>query len=158
MISARNGYLHLPGESPARAGAEGARRASASIFAKYRGRTRFVLGWEGDLQLRVNGRVVPTPKHDDYAVETLWSNLRAGENAIELTLQPSAGERVYVVALGKKGTPRLPRPGADAPHFWTGGSNAGQILGLDGVASLLPWLLGVAALLTMLIRSVCRAE
>jgi hypothetical protein len=143
VVSSRNNHLDLAG----------AERAESVLHLNQAGRVRFQLGWRGALDLSVNGEVVHLGEHAGLERETVERELRQGENEIAVTLRSGAApNRLFVVAFASQGRPRLPRPSAETPEFALGGSNLGHWLGLQQAASAVPWLLGTAGLVTILLR------
>ncbi len=147
----RNGSLDLAGGSDKMSGAWP--RAESFLRMKKPESSHFVMGWQGDLGLRVNGADVSTPHHEGHAVETISVKLASGENAISVSLQDSDEGRFSFFALASQARPRLPRASRDAPIHSRSGSNLGKQLGLEGVASLVPFFLGMALIAVLLIRA-----
>ncbi len=154
VLVSRNGTLAW---DPASTSEAGEFRATSSLRTKEPEMVRFHVGWQGSLRFRVNGALVETPFHAAFAQEMLSLKLQAGENALSVSLPETSTPRLSMIALASMGRPRLPRATAEMPEFSVSGANLGHLLGLSGVASLLPLLAGAGGLLLMLRRS-ARAE
>jgi hypothetical protein len=153
VVTQRNGVLALGDGSPGGGGP----RAESFLHMSKPGRVRLVLGWQGDLALQVNGAAIETPHHVGQESLTIPVLLESGDNAISVSLRNSESPRISFFALASQGRPKLPRPSPEAPEPALSGSNLGRLLGLEGVMSVLPWMLGMAAIAWRLARALPQA-
>lgn len=143
--SARNGLIAF---DPPAAGGTQWRRASATLRMKEAGEVRMRVGYAGAARITIGDFSEDLPLRAEFGIEHLALRLEAGENPLEVALRARKGEGAgfYFLALASKGRPRLPRASVDAPEFSISGTNAGELLGIAGVASVVPWMVGMTVL------------
>lgn len=154
IVSQRNGFLDLAADGVDGSGVH----AESFIRMKKAGRIGLLMGWRGDLVLRVNGERIETPHQEAFVQEMLSVHLSAGENEISVAMPASDTPRFSFLALAPAARPQLPRAYRDAPEHSLSGANLGTRLGLVGVASVVPWILGMSLIGAGLVRSFGRSN
>ena len=134
-------------------------KASSWLRLDRAGRVRLQIGWQGTLELRVEGAQRYLGHHDSWATREIGVVLRAGDSELEVRLDPNAptdARRFQLVAFAANGHPLLPRPRQSAPVERAAGSNLGRRLGLGIPQATLLFGVGLAALTFGLVRAVRR--
>jgi hypothetical protein len=161
VISARNGVIDLrsaPGApaSPGAGAGGGPWIAESYLRLKKPQSIRLLVGWDGEIRLTTNGVRSNTRIHDGFERETLVVPMRKGENRVRIELPASSDGRFSVVAFASRARPRLSRATPEAPEHALGRTNGGNLVGLKGAASLLPWLVVTGLLVTLSYRALPR--
>ncbi len=161
VIPARNAMIDLKSDPGAPASSRAGTGGSPLIAESYlrlkkHQSIRLFVGWDGEIRLTVNGIASNTRSHDGFEREILVVPMHKGENRVRIELPADSDGRFSVVAFASRARPRLPRATPEAPEHALGRTNGGELVGLGGVASLLPWLVVAGLLATLSFRALPR--